>query len=144
MTTPVEVQKSYPTISASYPKKFSLEPAILAIFLILVLFSAMVIEEPTKEQVFSWNFRSLDAQAARYQRLADFYASMNVPLSLHSLKAQSARYQGLADLHASAISRSLEARTARYQGLADLYASVTRRSLEAQSARYQVMAEHYR
>lgn len=148
MTTPIDIQKLYPAISAPYPKKISLRPVIFTVFLILVLFSAVIIEKPVQENVFSWDYRSLDAQTARYQGLADLYAAaMNAPVALRSFEAQSARYQGLADLHTSFISRSLEAQTARYQGLANLYVFKSRmanlRSHKAQSARYQAMAEYY-
>ena len=84
------------------------------------------------------------ASTARYQGLADFYASRK-SVSQRALDASSARYQGLADLFTG--NKAVNASTARYQGLADMFAEMnvgqSQRALDASSARYQALAELY-
>jgi hypothetical protein len=69
--------------------------------------------------------RALEAEAARYQALAEFYTAQDEAKGQRALEAESARYTGLAAAFTAEretnVQRGIEAEAARYTGLAGFY-----------------------
>ena len=127
MTTQTEAKRSNQVIQVLLLKKASIWLWVLAALLIISLVSATQIGNSSKDVEISGNTRALEADSARYQGLADFYANTEEFGTQRSLDAMAARYQGLAYFYANAeisgTQRALDAMSARYQGLADFYAA---------------------
>lgn len=72
--------------------------------------------------------QATDAQAARWQAIADFYAARaSAAASQHATDAQTARWQAIADFYTAKASaatsqRPIDAEAARWQAMADYYA----------------------
>jgi hypothetical protein len=145
MTTQTNVNRSSETIQA----KVQVNPpimrfAIVALLLIAVITAIFLVISPG-EGVINTNNRAVEAQTARYQGLADWFAKKQAGLE-RGWQASAARYQGLADLDASAKTRAIQASAARYQGLAEEYAAkkaALKSGWDASAARYQALANDY-
>jgi hypothetical protein len=127
MTTQTEVTRSNQAIQVLLPKKASLWLWVLAVLLIISVVSATLLVVSSKDVEISGNTRALEADSARYQGMADFYANTEVLGTQRAMDAMSARYRGLADFYAntekSGTQRAMDAMAARYRGLADFYAA---------------------
>lgn len=93
--------------------------------------------------------RGLEADAARYTAMAEFYTAQEASIQ-RGLEADATRYTAMAQYYATlndSIQRSLESDAARYTAMAQYYtekeAERIQRSLEADAARYTAMAEYY-
>ncbi|RME75518.1 MAG: hypothetical protein D6784_07785 [Chloroflexi bacterium] len=93
--------------------------------------------------------RALEAEAARYTALAEFYLAKDEANSQRAIQADAARYNGLAEFYATnsnGLQRGIEASSARYTGLAKHYAAENdglQRGIEASAARYTALADYY-
>ena len=97
MSTQVEVKSGQISEAPSRIHK-PIWPYALFVLLAVFMVGALIFLTSPQEALSASNQRAMDAEAARYQGLADMYASNEAALD-RGWQASSARYQGLADLH---------------------------------------------
>jgi hypothetical protein len=112
-------------------KRFLVAMTILAVGLILgILVITLPPAETQSAAVVTENEdslqRSIDASAARYTAMAEYYAAKNDGLQ-RSIDASAARYTAMAEYYAAKeedrIRRTIEADAARYTAMAEYYAA---------------------
>ena len=98
--------------------------AIATLIVILVIGFAFIPTLSTVENE-TGSQRALDASAARYTAMAEFYLANDEANRQRAIKAESARYSGLAEFHLgenkSSVQRALDASAARYTAMAEYY-----------------------
>jgi 23S rRNA maturation mini-RNase III len=137
-------------------KRFLIVIAILAVGLILsILVITPAPAETQSAAVFVENVDSLqrgrDADAARYNAMAEYYAAKEAAGLQRGREADAARYTAMAEYYAAkeaaGLQRGREADAARYTAMAEYYAAKEAVSLQrgrdADAARYNAMAEYY-
>jgi hypothetical protein len=121
MTTQTNVDRSNEAIqSPTQINHLILRFVILALLITAVITAAYLVISPG-ERIIATNDRVIEAQAARFQGLADLFAEKEIALE-RSWSVSATRYQGLADAYAAnnaALERGWDASAARYQGLAE-------------------------
>lgn len=146
MTTQTNVNRSSETIQA----KVQVNPPIMRFVIVALLLTAVItaifLVISPGEGVIDTNNRAVEAQTARYQGLADWFAKKQAGLE-RGWDASAARYQALANDYAlSKMPPAFKAEAARYQGLADVYMAnkaALERGWDASAARYQGLAIYF-
>ena len=146
MTTQTNVNRSNETIQKPVQINHPIMRFVIVALLVTAVITAVYMGISPGDRVIDTNNRVMQAQAARYQGLADLFAEKEAGLE-RGWQASAARYQGLADFYAlSKLSLAFRAEAARYQGLADKYTkdkATLARGWDASAARYQGLAEYF-
>ena len=146
MTTQTDVTRPKETMQVPAQINKPVLQFVIAALLIIAIITAAYLAISTREGVVVSNNRVMEAQAARYQGLADLFAEKEIALE-RNWSASAARYQGLADFYTfSKLSPASKASAARYQGLADEHAAnkaALERGWDASAARYQGLVEYF-
>jgi hypothetical protein len=126
-------------------------PLVAIATLIVALIMGSFIATPPAVENEPSDQRAFEADAARYNGLAEFYLAKDEVSRQRAIKANAARYNGLAEFYLTENEPSnqpaFEANAARYNGLAEFYLAKNeaerQRAIEAEAARYNGLAEFF-